>query len=219
MSRPSGASTKGLKLMEAPIAGLMQLADTLPADTRDKELDKVKKLQAEALAPIGHAMRFLAMGYNELSFKRHDAIVAAIKDPILQQRIKNASLGIDSFFLEDLSRDIDSALSRQQQNALTAAIRHKPASSSSSRAREPKRRQISRSPVRRDRDNRRRPAMGEVVAAGQDATEVPCLGDHIRAWRRVTHKQYVLNSVEGYRIDFVTVPPLLGPDRALTGSA
>ena len=51
-------------------------------------------------------MRFLASGYNELSFKRRDAVVAAIKEPILQQRIKNASLGIDSFFREDLSRDI-----------------------------------------------------------------------------------------------------------------
>ena len=155
LGKTACAVSKGLELMEAPIASLTQLADTLPADTRDKVLDEVEKLQAEALAPMGHAMRFLASGYNELSFKRRDAVVAVVKDPVLQQRIKH--LGIDTFFREDMTRDIDSALNRQQQNALTAAIRHKPASSSSTKAREPRHRPRSRSPVRRDRDQRRRP--------------------------------------------------------------
>ena len=63
------------------------------------------------------------------------------------------------------------------------------------------------------------PAAGAATRVGHVATEVSCLGDHVTSWRRVTHKQYILDSVEGYRLDFATVPSLLGPDRALTGSA
>ena len=56
---------------------------------------------------------------------------------------------------------------------------------------------------------------GEAV----DITEtVPCLGDYAKAWRSITQQPFVLQSVVGYRLDFVTLPLLLGPGRALTVS-
>ena len=47
---------------------------------------------------------------------------------------------------------------------------------------------------------------------------VPCLGDYAEAWRSITQQPFVLQSVVGYRLDIVTIPPLLGPGRALTVS-
>ena len=101
--------------------------------------------------------------------------------------------------------------------------------SSSSRSRDLQRRPRSRLPVRhRDRADRPgRPfSKGSSRGGGTSRggrglpgdTEVPCLSDHITSWRRVTQKQLVLDSVAGYRLDFVTLPPLIGLEQALTVS-
>ena len=54
------------------------MADAMPADTRAKVLNGIDRLQTEALAPIVYAMRFLAAGFNKLSFRQGDAVVAGI---------------------------------------------------------------------------------------------------------------------------------------------
>ena len=45
------------------------------------------------------------------------------------------------------------------------------------------------------------PVVGEVVDV-EDRT-VPCLGQYVTAWRRVTSQPFVLQAVVGYRLDFV----------------
>ena len=62
------------------------------------------------------------------------------------------------------------------------------------------------------------PVVGEEQADG-DRT-VPCLGHYMTAWKDITSQPFVLQAVTGYRLDFVSIPPLLtlGPGRALTGS-
>ena len=57
-------------------------------------------------------MRFLASGFNDLAYKRRDAVVSHLKDPILQQRLKGATLGIDTFFKDDMDKKIDLASAR-----------------------------------------------------------------------------------------------------------
>ena len=151
LGRTACALSRGLETMEAPLENLASIADTLPADTRARMLEEFSKVQSEALAPIGHAMRFLASGFNDITFKRRDPVVTGIRDPVLQQQVKNAPLGMDQFFRYDVSSAIASATNRQQQNALTAAIRHKPANSG--RRREQDRSPRSRSPLRGDRDS------------------------------------------------------------------
>ena len=151
LGRTACALSRGLETMEALLENLTRIADTLPADTRARMIEEISRVQSEALAPIGRAMRFLASGFNDITFRRHDAVVTGIRDPVLQQQVKNAPLGMDQFFRHDVSSAIASATDRQQQNALTAALRHKPASTG--RRREQDRRPRSRSPMRRDRDS------------------------------------------------------------------
>ena len=100
-----------------------------------------------------------------------------------------------------------SATNRQQQNALTAAIRHKPANSG--RRREQDRSPRSRSPLRGDRDSghlSRRPfkrgssRRGGTSRSGRGGKGRT--GSHCSPW---------------WATDFISVPPLLGSDRALTG--
>ena len=100
------ALSRGLETMEAPLENLASIADTLPADTRAKMLEEFSKVQSEALAPIGHAMRFLASGFNDITFKRRDPVVTGIIDPVLQQQVKNAPLGMDQFYRYDVSSAI-----------------------------------------------------------------------------------------------------------------
>ena len=131
-------------------------------------LELVDSLQNEALAPVGHTMRYLAQGYNDLSFRRRDAVVAGIRDPILQQQIKATPLGMSTFFKEDVSRDIDTSAQRHQQNVLTAAIRHRSAATATRNTHQAR----SRSPVRCDRDQlqpRRRP-FGRGSSSGGGAS-------------------------------------------------
>ena len=98
--------------MESPLTELARIADSLPDDARARILEQVDSLQNEALAPVGHTMRYLAQVYNDLSFRRRDAVVAGIRDPILQQQIKATPLGMSTFFKEDVSRDIDTSAQR-----------------------------------------------------------------------------------------------------------
>ena len=113
--------------MESPLEELARIADTLPDNARTRILEQVDSLQTEALAPVRHTMIYLAQGYNELSFWRRDAVVAGIRNPILQQQIKATPLGMNTFFKEDVSHDIDTSVQRHQQSVLTAGILHRPA--------------------------------------------------------------------------------------------
>ena len=54
--------------------------------------EEVAKVQSEALAPIDHTLRFLASGFNDLSFQRRDAAVSGINDQVRQQQIKNGHI-------------------------------------------------------------------------------------------------------------------------------
>ena len=83
----------------------------LPFDTRARVLDVVSKVQSDALAPIGHTMRFLASSFNDIMFRHPDAVVADIWDSVLQQQVENAQLGME--FLKIMSR----LLYHQQQAA------------------------------------------------------------------------------------------------------
>ena len=83
----------------------------LPSDTKAGVLDAVSKVQSEALAPIGHTMRFHASSFNDIMFCRPEAVVADIWDSVLQQQVENAQLGME--FLKIMSR----LLYHQQQAA------------------------------------------------------------------------------------------------------
>ena len=69
LGRTACALLKGLHLMEPPLEELARIAETLPDDARARILEQVDSLQNETLAPVGHTMRCLAQGYNDLSFR------------------------------------------------------------------------------------------------------------------------------------------------------
>ena len=98
------ALSKGLELMEGPISQLTQLPESLPdEDARSRMYEAIQNIQNEALAPVGHALRFLASNYNDLAIRRKDMAIYHVKDAILQQQLKTQQLGFSSFFKEDVS--------------------------------------------------------------------------------------------------------------------
>ena len=119
------ALAKGLETMEQPLVTISDIADTLPTETRNKLLDAVDMIQTDAVAPLGHSLRFLASGFNNISFRRRDLAVSGIRDKALQMQVKAAPLGMEQFFKEDISPALAVSASRQQQSALTSALRHK----------------------------------------------------------------------------------------------
>ena len=136
-------------------------------------------------------------------------------------------MGFESFFKEDISHTLATAASRQQ--ALPSALRHRGSSysrPSEDRQRDRHERPRSRSgrgpaaatPLGGAHQGEGPPVVGEVVDV-EDKT-VPCLGQYVTAWRRVTSQPFVLQAVLGYSLDFVRIQPLLtlGPARGLTGS-
>ena len=153
------ALLKGLERMERPLACVQELADKIESDDVKGQLyDAVELMQTDAVVPLGHALRYLASGFNEITFKRRELAANAIRDKSLQQQVKAATLGFESFFKEDLSHTLATAASRQQQQALTSALRHRGSSysrPSEDRQRDRHERPRSRSPARRDRARHR----------------------------------------------------------------
>ena len=118
------ALTKGLEMIEAPMKDVSSIANSLPHEEHKHNLlNAVHMIQEEALAPVGHALRFMAAGYNDLAIKRRDASAQAVRDRILQQQLKSTPLGFDSFLKKDISSILQTATARQQHQALTSAIR------------------------------------------------------------------------------------------------
>ena len=84
--------------MEAPLKDVSSVASSVPREEdRHSLLNVLQRIQEEALAPVGHALRFMADGYNDLAVKRRDASAQAVRDRILQQQLKSTLLGFDSF--------------------------------------------------------------------------------------------------------------------------
>ena len=111
-------------------------------------------------------MRYLTQGYNDVSFRRHDTVVAGIRDPILQQQIKATPLGMNTFFKEDVSRDIHTSAQRHQQSELTAAIRHRPTATATRHTH----RARSQSPVNSVQPQPRRRPFGRGSSRGGGAS-------------------------------------------------
>ena len=123
ISSTACALCKGLKMLESPLACVQEIADTLPSDTRAQLLDAVDIIQSDAAAPLGHALRYLSCSFNELSFKRHEVAATTIKDKAVQQQVRSATLGFESFFKEYISPALAILANRQQQDTLTSALR------------------------------------------------------------------------------------------------
>ena len=119
------ALAKGLETMEQPLATISDIDDTLLTETRNRLLDAVDMVQTDAVAPLGHSLRFLASGFNDISFRRRDLAISGITDKALQMQVKAALLGMEHFFKEDISPALAVFASRQQQSALTSALRQR----------------------------------------------------------------------------------------------
>ena len=145
------ALSKGLERMERPLASNQEIANKIvDENVRNQLLDAVDVMQTDAVAPLGHALRYLASGFNDISFKRRDLAAAQINNKGLQQQVKAATLGLDTFFKEDINQALTTAASQQQQQALTSALR-RGSSYRQSDDRQRERRDRSRSQMRRDR--------------------------------------------------------------------
>ena len=118
-------------------------------------MDAVDLIQTDAVAPLGHAFRYLASGFNDITFKRRELAANSIRDKALQQQVKSAALGFETYLKEDISQALSTAASRQQQQALTSALRQRRSGYSNrpaeDRQRERRDRPRSRSPSSRNR--------------------------------------------------------------------
>ena len=166
--------------MERPLASVQELANSVEDDViRNQLLDAVDVMQTDAFVPLGHALRYLASGFNEVTFKRREMAAAQIRDKGLQQQVKAAALGFDTFFKDDITPALTTAVNRQQQQALTSALRRGGLyTGRHSHDRQRERRDRSRSPVRRDRDRprarssrpfKRGPSRGGTSRSGRGA--------------------------------------------------
>ena len=176
------AFSTGLERMERPLACVKEVADQIEDnEVRAKLMDAVDIIQTDAVAPLGHALRFLASGVNEITFKRRELAATSIRHNALQQQVKSAALGFETFFKDDISQVLSTAASRQQQQALTSAL-HQRGSGYSNRPVEERQcerrdRPRSHSPPRRERARprssrpfRRGPSRGGTFHCGRANT-------------------------------------------------
>ena len=147
MGITAAALSKGLDLMEAPMAEITEIAEAFPVpEHKERLLEAISQVQGEAMTPIGHALRFLAAGYNDVAMKHRELMANAGSDKLLQQQLRGRQLGFTSFFKEDTTAILTAAAARQNQRQLTSAIRD---------SRRPlfRPQERSRSPVRRYNDD------------------------------------------------------------------
>ena len=111
--------------MERPRASVQEIANSIEDNNIRNQIGchAVDAMQTDAVAPLGHALRYLASGFNDLSFKRRELAAAQIRDKALQQQVKSATLGLETFFKDNITQALTTATSRQQQQALTSALR------------------------------------------------------------------------------------------------
>ena len=117
-------------------------------EVRQRIEESVNLIANEALRPVGHSLRFLASGFNVTAYKRKEAAASAVKDTILQQQIRAKALVFTSFFNDNPDQMIAAAATRQQQRALTSAIRDVKQPTKQTQPRRPMDRSLS--PLRRD---------------------------------------------------------------------
>ena len=192
------ALAKGLETMEQPLATISDIDDTLLTETRNRLLDAVDMGQTDAVAPLGHSLRFLASGFNDISFRRRDLAISGIRDKALQMQVKAALLGMEQLFKEDISPALAVFASRQQQSALTSALRqrgsvpynNRPADDHrrNDRVRSRSQHQELAKTIRTGPLGAARPEVGPLGAGeAVDVIEtIPCLGDYAEAWRSIT---------------------------------
>ena len=142
--------SKGLDLMEAPMAEITEIAEASPVlEHKERLLEAISQVQGEAMTPIGHVLRFLAAGYNDVAMKRRELLANAVSDKFLQQQLRGRQLGFTSFFKEDTTAILTAAAARQNQRQLTSDSR-RPLSRPQERTRSPVRRyndDLHRSPT------------------------------------------------------------------------
>ena len=89
---------KGLEMMEAPMMEISAIAEaSLVPEHRERLLEAIGVIQSDAMGPVGHALRFLAAGINDLAIKRRESVANAVQDKLLQSQLHNCPLGFDSF--------------------------------------------------------------------------------------------------------------------------
>ena len=143
------ALSRGLGLMEEPLQNIKHMCELIgDEEVRQRIEESVDLIANEALGPVGHSLRFLASGFNDTAYKWKEAAASAVKDTILQQQIRAKPLGFTSFFKDNPDQMIAAAATRQQQRALTSAIRDVKQPTKQTQPRRPMDR--SRSPLRRD---------------------------------------------------------------------
>ena len=76
--------SKRLEQLEALLCDLTGVAHLPPLAERERVLAAVAVSNIEALAHVGHTLRFLAVGFNDHAFRRRDAAVNVYRDRILQ---------------------------------------------------------------------------------------------------------------------------------------
>ena len=120
MGVTAAALSKGLEMMEAPMMEISAIAEaSLVPEHRERLLEAIGVIQSDAMAPVGHALRFLAAGFNDLAIKRRELVANAVKDKRLQSQLRSYPLGFDSFYKEDVSGLLTAAATRQTQYSLT----------------------------------------------------------------------------------------------------
>ena len=138
--------TAGLSHLETGAAQVKEALDKIPEGEIKRQLRKGLKTMTEtALQPLGHSLRFLASWFNEIGSRRHTLAVNAIRDPVLKEQVAGVKMGFDSIFETPIEDLVAAGTSRRQQDLLNKALK---AGFLRQSAR-------SRSPVRRDREQRR----------------------------------------------------------------
>ena len=118
------ALSRGLDMMEKPLNQINHMTEMIEdTEVRQQIRSSAERIQEEALTPVGHLSRYLAANFNDIAFRRREAAASAARNKVLQQQLRSKPLGFDSFFKEDPSSMITAAAGRQQQSALTNAIR------------------------------------------------------------------------------------------------
>ena len=194
---------------------------------RDRLLEAVGVIQSDAMAPVGHPLRFLAAGFNDLAIKRRELVANAVKDKLLQSQLRSCPLRFDSFYKEDvslyarcsiLSRRLYETIRDQPPDVRREVAHHYVIHTSLLITCRERHRHTEVALLTEGVGHFEAPPPSEEVVVeaepvGRNIDSVPSLKDKTVFWETLTQDPFVLKTIGGTDLNFQRYPFLYIPQR------